>query len=96
MIGAGFGLQWHCPVRSFDETVAKVGIAFIVSGVIFVIAVDYLEDIPVDSAVSAPDLGLSEIKGDIESAFPVALKISFGRSFFQIARLSSPGPEFPR
>ena len=94
MIGAGFCLQWYRSVGSLEETVAKVRIAFIVSGIIFVIAVYFFEGIMIYGTNYAPDLGFSEIKRDVEFAFPVTFKISLCRSFLQISPLSRPGPEF--
>ena len=90
---AGFGLQGYGAVGSFDETVAKVGIAFAVSGVIFVIAVYFFEDIMVYGTIAAPNLRFSIIQCEVGPAFPVSCEIFSGRAFSQIPELGGHGPE---
>lgn len=93
MISPGLGLQRYRPVGTFDEPVSQIGVAFIVARVVFIIAVYIQKDVPVDSTIAAPDLGLAEFECDIEFAFPVALEIAPGRALFQISRSGRPGPE---
>ena len=61
MIGAGFCLQWYGTIGSLDQAVAQVGVAFVVAGIIFVIAVNFFKDVMVDGTITAPDLGFSEL-----------------------------------